>query len=81
MNNSNTKSWIAIIISIIIAAVSISFGILQASARNSIQEAFSRLESHEVFINEMRTHNAIIMNELQHMNKSIEDLKIILKEH
>jgi peptidoglycan hydrolase CwlO-like protein len=79
MNNNSTIKWVAIITSIIIAAGSISFGVIQGSAKERIDDCQNRLDSHEEMITELKTQGAVIENELKHLNSKIEELKILIE--
>ena len=68
-------SWIAIIVSIMVAASGISYGVIQGQYKQDL----NRLEVHETAIEELKIQTALIKQELTFMNINIAEIKDILK--
>lgn len=73
--NHTHLSWIAIIVSIMVAAGGISYGVIQGQYK----EDLDRLEVHEIAIEELKIQTALIKQELAFMNLNIAEIKDILK--
>jgi hypothetical protein len=74
----NTTGWIAIIISIVIAASGISYGAIQGTVKTDMAEVKIRISTNEQHVMELREQNAIMINELFHINTKLDSL---IKSH
>ena len=70
----NTTGWIAIVIAVVIAASGIAFGAIQGGAKAAIEECRSRIDNHELYIDELRQQSAVTVNELEHINKKLDKI-------
>ena len=70
----NTTSWIAIVVSILIAASGIAFGAVQAGVKLQIEDCFSRMDMHDALIQELKEQSAVTVNELEHINKKLDKI-------
>ena len=69
-----TSAWIAIIVSVIVAAIGISFGAIQGGAKQETQDLHQRVDNHEVYIQELKEQGAVQTNELKHINEKLDTL-------
>jgi len=69
-----TSGWIAIIVSVLIAAVGISFGAIQSGVKQETQDLHGRVDNHEVYIQELKEQGAVQNNELKHINEKLDTL-------
>ena len=71
--NGATK-WIAIIVSIIIASVSLSVGIIRTSNRDKIAELMKRVGNNEVYIHSLKENNIKLDMQLEYLGKQMKDM-------
>ena len=64
---SSASRWIAIVVSVIVLTVSISFNVIQASALAKVEETKSTLQDHEVRIR----HNTEALVELRYIRQQL----------
>jgi flagellar basal body-associated protein FliL len=69
-----TSAWIAIIVSVVIAAIGISFGAIQGGAKQVANDLHQRVDNHEVYIQELKEQSAVTVNELEHINEKLDTL-------
>ena len=70
----NTTGWIAIVVSVIIAASGIAFGAIQSGVKSGIEDCRTRMDAHEMFIQELKEQSAVTVNELEHINKKLDKI-------
>ena len=88
---NGTKGWIVIIVSIILAFSSIAYGIVKGQVKadlKRIDEVEIVNESQDEQLTEIRIQGAVIQNELEHINHSLQsnaedtrEIKRILETH
>lgn len=66
--------WIAIIVSIALACGGIAFGAIQASSLAHMRRNYDQVKKHEVIIQKLSTQQAVIENELKHINTKLDKL-------
>jgi len=73
-NNTKTPMWIAIIISVVVVAISLSVGIIRTSNEHEIQAIQKRVTRHEEAIGDMREANVRNETRLDNVQRSLEHL-------
>ena len=70
----NTTGWIAIVVSIIIAASAIAFGAIQSGVKQETQDLHIRVDNHDIYIQELKEQSAVQTNEFKHINEKLDKL-------
>jgi len=73
MNNSTTPKWIAIIVCVIVLAISVSFNVIQGAQISEVRSMKNQVQTNTAFVTETRV-------ELRYIKESVNEIKAILKE-
>gem|GEM_PF-5705422 len=79
MANGNGKS-IALIVSVIIAASGISFGVIQSAAKDDISEFREKIERHDEMIDELRIQKESDRKDIEYIKRDLEEIKADIKD-
>lgn len=82
MNGKHNNSWkfvITIVVSIILANVGITFGVIKGNSEDILKRNQAKIESAESRLNELEKAVGIIENELGHMKESLKKIISILE--
>jgi len=71
--NGSTPKWIAIIICILVLAMSVSLNVIQGAQISEVHNMKSQIQTNTAFVNETRV-------ELRYIKESVNEIKAILKE-
>ena len=79
MSNNHTVKWMTIIVMILIASVSICFGVIKSANAKNAERHLIRLDNHYIMIMELKTQSAVIEVELKNLNTQVKELNEILR--
>jgi len=71
--NGSTSNWIAIIVCVLILAMSVSLNVIQGAQVREVRSMQSQVQTNTAFVNETRV-------ELRYIKESVNEIKAILKE-
>jgi len=74
MNSNGTAKWVAIIISVVIAMVSLSIGVIRTSNAEKIETLQRTVNRHEEMITRMRESNARTETQIENVQSQLEQL-------
>jgi len=77
MSNSNGKvaiRWIAIIVSVVIASVSLSLGVIRTSQADRINDIQAMARANQEKVQELKESNAAITTEIQYIRREIDEI-------
>jgi len=68
-----------VIVMILIASISICFGVIKNANAKNAERHLSRLDSHYIMIMELKTQSAVIEVQLTNLNTQVKELNEILR--
>lgn len=71
--NGSTPRWIAILVVVIVLAISVSLNVIQGAQINEVRSMKSQVQINTAFVNETRV-------ELRYIKESVNEIKEILKD-
>jgi len=77
MSNGNGKiaiRWIAIIVSVVIASVSLSLGVIRTSQADRINDIQAMARANQEKVQELKESNAAITTEIQYIRREIDEI-------
>ena len=74
VNGNGTAKWIAIIISIVVAMVSLSIGVIRTSNADKIETLQQTVNRHEEMITKMREGNVRTETQIENVQSQLEQL-------
>jgi len=78
--NGKHTAIIAIIVSVIVAASGISFGVIQGAAKDDISEFRTKIERHEEMIGELRIQKESDHKDIEYIKRDLEEIKADIKD-
>ena len=89
--SNGTKGWIVIIVSIVLAFGGMAFGIVEGQVKKDLKRIDEQEEvnhKQDAELTEIRIQGAVIQNELEHINNSLQEnaqdvkeIKQMLEQH
>ena len=71
-NNGSTAKWVAIVITTVIAMVSLSIGVIRTSNREALGELRNRVSKHDIAIHAIKEDNIEFKTEIKGRLKALE---------
>jgi len=77
--NGDTSKWIAIIVSILIATSSITFGVIQGSAKRTFSAYITKIERLEEALATLKFQQETERKDIEYIQRDISEIRVDIK--